>query len=129
MEKKEFSNIRLHLGKTQGQMAQLLGVSPKAIQSFEQGWRNIPVYTERQMLFLMALKNGAAAQKNRPCWEIRKCPVDIRQNCPAWEFQAGHLCWFINGTICQGWVRESWLKKMKICRQCEVFRDMLPPLR
>jgi len=38
-------------------MAQLLGTSLKAIQSFEQGWRNIPVHIERQMLFLLASMN------------------------------------------------------------------------
>jgi DNA-binding transcriptional regulator YiaG len=52
MEKKQFSEIRRHLGKTQLQMAQLLGISLKAIQSFEQGWRNIPGHIERQVLLL-----------------------------------------------------------------------------
>ena len=125
VEKKEFSTARQYFGKTQSQMAQLLGVSLKAIQSFEQGWRNIPVHIERQVLFLLASKKSPP-QKERPCWVIRKCPMEIRQNCPAWEFQAGNLCWFINGTICQGQVQESWQKKMKICRQCKVFRTMLP---
>ncbi len=54
MDKKVLSQIRLHLGKTQRQMARLMAVSAKAIQSYEQGWRNIPVHIERQMLFLMA---------------------------------------------------------------------------
>ena len=65
MEKKEFSEIRHHLGKTQLQMAQLVGVSLKAIQSFEQGWRNIPVHTERQVLFLLASKKSPP-QKESP---------------------------------------------------------------
>ena len=125
MGKKEFSMARQYLGKTQTQMAQLLGVSLKAIQSFEQGWRDIPVHVERQVLFLLVQKKSPR-KKNRPCWVIRKCPVEIRQNCPAWEFQVGHLCWFINGTICQGQVQERWEKKMKICRQCKVFRNTLP---
>ena len=125
MGKKEFSRIRLYLGKTQNQMAQLLGISLKAIQSFEQGWRIIPVHTERQVLFLLGLKKFPR-QKNRPCWVIRKCPMETKQNCPAWEFQVGNLCWFINGTICHGQVQENWQKKMKICRQCKVFRTMLP---
>ena len=128
MEKKQFSEIRRHLGKTQRQMAHLLGVSLKAIQSFEQGWRNIPVHIERQVLFLLASKKSPP-QKERPCWVIRKCPMGIRQNCPAWEFQVGNLCWFINGTICQGRTQESWQKKMKICRQCKVFQTMVPPLK
>ena len=47
-------------------MAQLLGTSPKAIQSFEQGWRDIPVSAERQALFLMALKSPQN-KKASPC--------------------------------------------------------------
>ena len=127
MEKKEFSTARRYLGKTQSQMARLLGVSLKAIQSFEQGWRNIPVHVERQVLFLLATKKSPSV-KERPCWVIRKCPTEIRNNCPAWEFQVGNLCWFINGTFCQGRPQESWQKKMKICRQCKVFGTMLPTL-
>jgi len=125
MKKSEFSTIRRYLGKTQSEMAQLLGVSSKAIQSFEQGWRNIPAHAERQALFLLALKK--LQKKDRPCWVIRKCPSEIKQNCPAWELQVGQLCWFINGTICQGQVQDSWQKKMKICRQCKVFETMLLP--
>ncbi len=125
MEKEEFSKIRRHLRKTQLQMAHLLGTSLKAIQSFEQGWRSIPVHTERQALFLLVLKESPH-KKNGACWVIRKCLMETKRNCPAWEFQVGHLCWFINGTICQGEVQESWRKKMKICRQCKVFRTMLP---
>jgi hypothetical protein len=123
--KNEFSKVRQCLGKTQSQMAQLLGVSLKAIQSFEQGWRNIPVHIERQVLFLLASRKSSPREE-RPCWVTRKCPMEIRQNCPAWEFQVGNLCWFINGTICQGRVQTNWGKKMKICRQCKVFQAMLP---
>jgi len=127
MENKEFSKIRLYLGKTQGQMAYLLGVSLKAIQSFEQGWRKIPAHVERQTFFLLAMKKSSP-KKAKPCWEIQQCPMETRRNCPAWEFRAGHLCWFINGTICNGKIQESWQKKMKICRKCDVFQAMLPPL-
>ena len=129
VEKEEFSRIRRYLEKTQSQMAQLLGVSNKAVQSFEQGWRNIPVHSERQMLLLAALKKGARSKKNGPCWAIHKCPVEIKRNCPAWEFEAGHLCWFITGTICQGKAQKSWQEKIKICRKCTVFGNTLPLLR
>jgi hypothetical protein len=124
MEREEFSAIRSQLGKTQNQMAQLLGTSPKAIQSFEQGWRKIPVHAERQALFLLGLRKNRHG-KNRPCWLIRKCPIEVKRNCPAWEFHAGHLCWFINGTICHGQTQKNWRKKMKMCRQCKMFRTML----
>ena len=128
MGKKEFSEIRRHLGKTQSQLAQLLGTSLKAIQSFEQGWRKIPVHIERQVLFLLTMKKSLP-KKIKPCWVIKKCPMETRRNCPAWELRAGHLCWFINGTICYGEVQESWQRKIKICRQCNVFQTTLPSLK
>jgi DNA-binding XRE family transcriptional regulator len=121
MDKTEFSAIRRQLGKSQLQLSRLAGVSLKAVQSFEQGWRDVPVHIERQLLFLLALKQNAD-KKIKPCWVIQKCPMEIRKNCPAWEFKAGQFCWSICGTICQGAVQDSWQKKMKICRQCPVFQ-------
>ena len=125
MTRKEFSEIRRKLGKTQAKMAHLLGTSVKAIQSFEQGLRKVPVYAERQMLFLLAtaLSQG---KKQKDCWKEKKCPLEARQICPAWEFQIGHLCWFINGTICDGSAHESWEEKMKLCKKCKVFQGILP---
>jgi DNA-binding transcriptional regulator YiaG len=58
MDRGEFSHIRGRLGKRQSQMTQLLGTSLKAVQSFEQGWRKIPLYIERQVLLLLAQKNA-----------------------------------------------------------------------
>ena len=101
-------------------MAQLLGTSIKAIHSYEQGWRNVPVHVERQLLFLVSRKNRNEHNQVL-CWELRECPEDRREQCPAWEFQAGELCWFINGTICEGHVQTSWKEKMESCRACKVF--------
>jgi DNA-binding XRE family transcriptional regulator len=125
MKKKQFAEIRRHLGKTQNQMAQMLGVSAKAVQSFEQGWRNVPVHVERQVLLILGLKSRAS-KKSDACWLMRNCPEDKREDCPAWQYDAGNLCWFINGTICEGTPQGSWQKKMKICRSCEVYRSILP---
>ena len=125
MEKQELAKIRHELVKTQKQLAQLLGISLKAIKSFEQGWRNIPAYVERQLFFLLAAK-VALNKNNDPCWVVKKCPEAVRQNCPAWELQVGQLCWFINGTICQGNIQIGWNEKMEICRKCKVFKSMIP---
>ena len=54
MEKSEFKFFRNKLNKTQKQMAELLGTSLKAIHSYEQGWRTVPVYVERQVYFLVS---------------------------------------------------------------------------
>jgi DNA-binding XRE family transcriptional regulator len=125
MTKKQFSGIRKRLGKTQKQMAQLLGVSIKAVQSFEQGWRNVPVHVERQVLFLLA-RHHARRVEIQTCWELTGCHPQIRERCPAWEFNTGDLCWFINGTICQGAPQKNWREKIVSCRSCEVFRTMIP---
>ena len=121
MNHQVFQAFRQQLGKTQKQLSELLGTSLKAIQSFEQGWRKVPVHIERQILFLLALQNHKG-KESPPCWEIQSCPPETRGDCPAWEFKAGNLCWFINGTICQGKSRVSWSGKMKVCQKCEVFR-------
>jgi transcriptional regulator with XRE-family HTH domain len=123
MNKAEFSNARTKLDKTQAQMAELLRISPKAIQSYEQGWRSIPAHAERQLLFLLLLKQEKRGQED--CWNIRKCSSEKRANCPAWEFKAGNFCWFINGTICEGKAQHDWRAKMRICRSCKVMSSLL----
>jgi len=126
MHRQEFKNFRHQLKKTQKQMAELLGVSLKAVCSYEQGSRSIPVHVERQLFLLvsrMALKN----KRKKICWDTTKCSNTRRKECPAWEFQVGDLCWFINGTICKGQPQKNWREKMKICRSCEVFRHLCHP--
>ena len=51
MNATELQLIRQELLKTQKQMSELLGISLKAVQSFEQGWRIIPPYVERRLYF------------------------------------------------------------------------------
>ena len=84
MDNKEFRRYRKKLEKTQKEMAQLLGVSIKAIHSYEQGWRTVPAAVERQVFFLISRKqtNGHTTQD---CWQVKNCPDDRRANCPAWE--------------------------------------------
>ena len=124
MDSKEFIRLRKKLNKTQKQMAQLLGTSLKAIQSYEQAWRSVPASVERQMYFLVS-KIDENRERRKPCWVIKKCSPDQKKQCPAWEFKAGDLCWFINGTVCEGSVQSDWKEKMKICRSCEVFSHLL----
>jgi hypothetical protein len=124
MNRTEFKSIRKKLNRTQKQMSQLLGISIKAIHSYEQGWRSIPVAVERQLFFLLSrIRTNTAKKKN--CWTIKKCPAKRKKKCPAWEFKSGKLCWFINGTICEGVNRKNWQEKMKICRTCEVFEHLI----
>ena len=123
MDKQEFSRFRKKLNKTQKQMAQLLGVSIKAVHSYEQGWRTVPPAVERQMFFLIS-KMKVDGNPKPKCWETRNCPEETRISCPAWEFNSGDLCWFINGTVCHGSTHKTWKEKMAVCRKCDVFKEL-----
>lgn len=124
MERDQFAALRKTLKKTQAQMAQLLGVSLKAIHSYEQGWRVIPVHAERQLLFLASIIHGKE-KALKACWAMKDCPEDQKKNCPAWEFQAGNICWFINGNVCEGSAHKKWKDKIEICKTCDVFHSFL----
>jgi DNA-binding XRE family transcriptional regulator len=124
MDSKEFKKIRKKLNRTQKEIAPLLGVSKKAIRSYEQGWRNIPPHVERQMLYLLSRMDGNS-KINRPCWVIKNCHPSIKVHCPAWEFNSGKQCWFVNGNISRGEVCKDWKMKMKRYRSCEVLQFFL----
>ncbi len=123
MDSKEFVEIRKKLDKLQREIANLLGISLKAVCSYEQGWRTIPAHAERQLLFLLSRK-GTRGRENSNCWDLRNCPEERRNACPAWEYNAGEFCWFINGTICEGGPSKSWEKKLEVCKNCVVMKDL-----
>ena len=124
MNSQEFKKFRKKLSKTQKQMAQLLGTSLKAVHSYEQGWRSVPPAVERQVYFLVS-KLNINNKARKFCWDVKKCSPKRKSQCPAWEFKSGDLCWFINGTICDGNVQDNWNDKMEICRSCQVLTDLL----
>jgi DNA-binding XRE family transcriptional regulator len=124
MDSEKFFQARKKLCKTQKQLAELLGTSLKAVHSYEQGWRSVPPHVERQLFFLLSMMRRHNKDQ-KSCWVIKKCPSELKKQCPAWDFQAGRLCWFINGTICEGVVQKNWREKMKICRTCEILSSLL----
>ena len=124
MDKQTFSQARARLQKTQKELAALLGVSLKAVQSYEQGWRTIPLHVERQIYFLLVNQRSRNnRQKRRECWKEKQC--GMKKQCPAWEFQAGHLCWFLNGTQCECTAEKDLRDKMDICRECDILASLL----
>ena len=125
MQNKEFSSIRHYLEKSQKQLAQLLCVSTKRVQSYEQGWRRIPPHSDQQMLLLLSLKSFSN-RNTQTCWEIKNRPGEWRDNCIVWELQVKHFCWLINGTLCSGKVQKDWNMKIKICQECKILKAMLP---
>ena len=127
MKSIDFKRTRTRLKKTQKELAQLLGVSIKAIHSYEQGWRKIPHHVERQLLFLLSRTIMDGQMPGGKCWDMLDCPTNRKEQCPAYEFKSGDLCWFINGTRCSGRVHSSWAEKMEECRTCSVFKRFFNP--
>lgn len=122
MTKEEFSLARKKLSKTQKQLAELLGMSLKTIHSYEQGWRTIPTHIERHIYFLLINQRGRKDSLT-PCWEKKLCTV--KDQCPAWEFQSGHLCWFLCGTKCDCTQDACQREKLEICKACDIFTSLL----
>ncbi|MCL2457264.1 MAG: helix-turn-helix transcriptional regulator [Desulfobulbus sp.] len=122
MGREGFIQLRVKLGKTQKALAELLGVSLKAVQSYEQGWRSIPFHVERQLYFLAANQQNSGQPSRKDCWAIKRCVH--KKECSAWEFQAGRCCWFHGSTRGAGAIAKDWKEKMTICRKCEVLASL-----
>ena len=98
-ERKEtVRNIRAILGSTQAELAAALGLSEKAVQSYEQGWRKTPVRVMMQLLMLLAIHRR---MDDTPCWEVVDCPREKRDACPSHSMGEGRFCWFIAPKYCR----------------------------
>jgi transcriptional regulator with XRE-family HTH domain len=115
--------VRGILGRTQEELAVALGVSAKAIQSYEQGWRNVPVRVVVQLLVLLALHEKRSAD-DLPCWKVRKCSQAARAECPSYTMTEGRFCWFVAADQCRP-KRYNVKKDVLPCMECPVIRRLL----
>jgi transcriptional regulator with XRE-family HTH domain len=122
MQKEKFYQIRKRLDKTQKEMAALLGVSIKTVESYEQGLRNIPVNVERIVYFLLFKLNMEKFNGKENCWDTKKCPSSTRENCIAWAAKEGFFCWFLTGKVC---AHEEFISRKSTvsCFECSFFKD------
>jgi DNA-binding XRE family transcriptional regulator len=121
--------IRAEMGLSQSELAGLAGIGSRAIQSYEQGWRQPSKMVERTLLLLlMAHRHGAELTRFR-CWEQTKCPPDVRGSCIAYVTRQGHLCWFLTGTMCEGQRQRSWRDKLRLCLDCRFMQELLKPVK
>lgn len=124
MNKDEFSKLRKKFGKTQKEMAALLSVSKKTVESYEQGLRNIPSNVQRLLYFLLFKLNMNKFDNTRLCWEEKECPPKIRENCVAWIAKEGFFCWFMTGKVCETEKLASG-KATGDCFRCSFFKHTL----
>lgn len=123
----DLASIRNELGLTQQAFSRLLGVSIRAVHSYEQRWREPSSNVERMaLLLLIAHRRGASLSRNS-CWKETDCPQDRREQCMAYRSRQGHMCWFLTGTLCAGTPTRTWAEKRKLCSQCEIMHRLLQP--
>lgn len=64
----------------------------------------------------------SATQRQVTCWEIKNCPPERRDTCPAYPEHGGQ-CWMVTATLCGGKEQGSYHDKMANCKQCNVYLD------
>jgi transcriptional regulator with XRE-family HTH domain len=119
----EFARLRASLGKSQRELAELLGLSLKAVESYEQGWRNVPAHVERLLYFLLFKLNEDEIASEDPCWKSKNCPDEVRSKCVAFVAKEGRFCWFFTGRLCSS--AKSGEADTRGCYSCSVFMQML----
>ncbi|MCP4219049.1 MAG: helix-turn-helix transcriptional regulator [bacterium] len=124
MKKDTFTFLRKKIGKTQKETAVLLGISKKAVESYEQGARNIPANIQRILYYLLFKLNMDKVEAGERCWDFKECNSQYREQCIAWLAKEGFFCWFITGKVCIGEKAESG-KSEGNCFECRYFKHHL----
>lgn len=125
MNKANLKSIREFLGESQRVFSGDLGVSLKALQSYEQGGRRIPGDVEKRVLFYLSILNRKHNCRTRHCWQIRRCDASVRHRCFAWKLGAGRECWYISGNMCRSVRMRDWREKRDLCLRCDAFLQHL----
>jgi len=121
----DIRTIRQEMGLSQRELAQFLGVSPRTVQSCEQGWRSLGVALEKHLLLLLIIYRRGATLQQHPCWETLACADDARAQCLTYKTRQGHLCWFLTGNQCRCRQFSDWNEKKLFCLQCPVLEQLL----
>lgn len=117
--------VREEVGMSQREFAALVGVSPRAIQSCEQGWRKPSALLEKQALLLLIAHRGRSGLAGLRCWEYNNCSDEYRPGCLAYRAQLGYLCWYLTGNVCLGRRHRNWEEKHACCMDCAFFKSLI----
>lgn len=118
--------LRTTMGWSRIEMSSFLGVSRKAVESYEQGWRNIPNRVWKQLLTVAAIQNDYS-RAARPCWELTDCPETTRHECFSGHAMKGQFCWMTATRCCRQKVLRSHDPQgdFLICLNCPVVKQFL----
>jgi DNA-binding XRE family transcriptional regulator len=116
--------VRGKLGLSQSQLADLLGVSARAIQSYEQGWRTPPRPVTSHLMTVLALYSEHPTQ-SPPCWNLTGCSSEKRRGCAAWSVGHGRFCWLLSGRACGNRRTSGSAAGPQQCVGCIVVKNLL----
>lgn len=119
--------VRAALELGQQEMAALLGVSPRTIQSCEQGWRRPSAALEKSLVLLRLANAHGANLGDAVCWRVLECDEEARRGCLVYHCRQGHLCWMLSGNLCRGRPVRSWEQKKAVCGSCNFFAQLTQP--
>ena len=94
---RDIREVRDRLGKTQAELAAMLGTSVRAVSSYEEGWRNASAPVHKLAALFCYLDWRREHGSLGPCWELRGCSPETRDQCVVYELDAGDLCWLFDG--------------------------------
>ncbi|MBU0728386.1 MAG: CZB domain-containing protein [Proteobacteria bacterium] len=87
---------------------------------------NLMVAELRKAVYGNASVQQATKDNSVICWEMKNCPDDRRNKCPAHPSH-GDSCWTVTGTFCGGQKQGSYREKMDNCRKCDVYITATDP--
>ena len=122
-----FRDLRSRMQWSRGEVASFLGVSRKAVESYEQGWRAVPDRVWKQLITTVALQHEYPLRQHSRCWELTGCPRTIRDECFSYQKMHGHFCWMTATNNCRKahlGAERGYLE----CVNCPVTLQFLPPL-
>ncbi len=121
--------VRGKLGLSQSQLADILGVSSRAVQSYEQGWRTPQRPVTSHLMTVLALYGNHSSQ-SPACWRLTACNVEQRSRCKAYSVGRGRFCWLLSGGACGNRRRSGSGADSQPCIGCVVMRKLLDgPIR
>ena len=118
-------SVREALRKSQAELADLLGLSVRAIQSYEQGWRRTPLGVQKMTLLLLCLQRRNGRALPSPCWVTRGCDAETRAACSSREFGGGRFCWLFSSATQRCKASDGSDGSLEPCLRCPVMAGWL----
>lgn len=118
-----FHRLRDTMGWSRTETAAILGLSRKAVESYELGWRKVPARVWKQALTVAAIQRKYP-MGTKPCWELTRCHERVSRNCLCRKLTDGRFCW-MTVTQCCHLAHQYKAMGFENCLSCPVILQFL----